>query len=74
MCERRGDRIPGSALYRSFCISCGEPIRVVLEDVNRDISCNYCRANQHPGYGSPEGGGEDESPWQQKVIREMEEG
>jgi len=56
MC-RRGDSIPGSALYRSFCISCGEPIRVVLEDVNRDISCNYCRANQHPGYGSPEGGG-----------------
>lgn len=29
--ERRGDRITGSRLYRDFCASCKEPIRVAPE-------------------------------------------
>ena len=45
-----GERIPGSRLFRDFCISCGEPMRVV--DAGRPNTCLDCRPTGCPGVSS----------------------
>ena len=42
-----GERIPGSALFRDFCISCGEAMRVV--DAGRPNTCLDCKPTGCPG-------------------------
>lgn len=48
-----GSKIPGSCLYRSYCDTCGEPIRVTEAYMDCFGNCSHCRSNEHPGYGSP---------------------
>lgn len=42
-----GSRIPGSALVRDFCISCGEAMRVV--DAGAQNTCLDCKPTGHAG-------------------------
>lgn len=40
----RGEPIAGSVLYRAFCSSCGEPIRVQARDrMRRRCECHRCQ-------------------------------
>ena len=52
---RRGDPIPGSRFFRSFCARCGEPMRMEADRVNEDVLCNECDP-PHIGVGGPTGG------------------
>lgn len=51
--EKRGEKIEGSVLYRSFCAFCKEPIRVCREDINKEIYCQECNPERHVGCGKP---------------------
>jgi hypothetical protein len=37
-----GDPIPGSKYYRTFCWSCGEPMRVLMIQINNPVYCEVC--------------------------------
>jgi len=52
---RRGDPIPDSRFFRSFCARCGEPMRMEAGRVNEDVLCNECDP-PHIGVGGPDGG------------------
>jgi len=46
------NRIPGSKYFREYCACCGEPMRVVGEDVGTEPWCVSCRHGppaQHTG-------------------------
>lgn len=45
-----GSSIPGSSLFRDFCISCGEAMRVV--DAGIPNECLDCRPTGCPGESS----------------------
>lgn len=45
-----GSTIPGSSLFRDFCIECGEAIRVV--DAGKPNTCVDCRPTGCPGESS----------------------
>jgi len=48
----RGDPIPGSKLFRDFCSSCKEAIRVSKDDLKKHA--NYCSDCRSPiGSGTP---------------------
>ena len=51
---RRGDPIPGSRFFRSFCARCGEPMRMEADLVNEHVLCNECDP-PHIGVGGPTG-------------------
>lgn len=38
---KTGDRIPGSILFRDFCV-CGEPMRVTESKVGMAVLCERC--------------------------------
>jgi hypothetical protein len=71
--EKRGDPIPGSIFFRSFCDTCGEPIRVSKERAMIDQKCSTCRAAEHPGYNVGDGMREP-SPWSENAVRHLEDG
>jgi hypothetical protein len=76
-----GSPIPGSKLIRSYCQSCGEPIRVPYPEPNQPIGtgpCIKCRANFHQGCGKSSGDTHtlkygDPSPFEENAIRDMED-
>ena len=49
---KRGDRIPGSRYYRSFCARCQEPMRVVKAALDGPVWCRECDP-PHVGVGNP---------------------
>lgn len=69
--ERRGDPIKGSKLFREFCDTCGEPMRVTLTRVGiKDLcKCEKCRG-PHTFLPATK---DDDNPWQQNAIRQMED-
>ena len=44
-----GSPIPGSRLYRGYCVGCGEPIRVVDPDRALGIYCRGCQLKPQTG-------------------------
>lgn len=42
----KGEPIPGSKLVRTFCVSCGEPIRCSMTGVCLPQECEVCNPQQ----------------------------
>jgi hypothetical protein len=42
----KGDSIPGSNLVRTFCVSCGEPIRCSMTSICLPHECEVCNPKQ----------------------------
>jgi hypothetical protein len=43
----RGDPIKGSHLFRTFCVSCGEPMRCSMGSLSLDLECEDCNPTVH---------------------------
>jgi hypothetical protein len=82
MMEKPGQPIAGSTMIRAFCFFCGDPIRVTQyawENQARHY-CSACYANNRSKHDSgrvkrhySKADGVDDNPWEQKVVRELED-
>ena len=74
MTEPRGSPIPGSRFLRDYCVSCGEPIRVIrlYDDNGAPLSheCNQCGHRPPPGHYGPT---DDTSPAWDNAVRALED-
>lgn len=70
-----GSRIPNSELVRSYCGTCGDPMRVTKEESSEPV-CGRCVANRHPGWNSCSSGGDvtEPSPSLENAVGALEDG
>jgi hypothetical protein len=45
-----GDPVPRSKYYRTFCWSCGEPMRTTMENIMTAIYCEECNGGRVDEY------------------------
>lgn len=70
--EAAGERIPGSNLYRAFCATCGEPMRVGRNSLNAE--CLECQNPGRPQFGGSHGWREEPSGSWANIVRQYEDG
>ncbi len=65
-----GQQIPGSKYFREYCSRCGAPMRVTSAKLGYGLQCEDCDPNSVRHRPATR---DDESPWQQIAIRQLED-